>query len=313
MKRLLMTLFLVLLIMSTPVFASTPASSSSAGGWTVAKTRHSFLSSGQKKIFDKAVKNLGGVSFKPVALLARQTVNGTNYLFLCQGTTVTKKPVKSWYVLTAWKSLKNKVTLLSIKKINLSSIKTNKKPRKSIIDGGLQIVPVKKKPGALSGAAKKIFRKGTKNYKKYDLRPIALLGMRIVSRANYKYLCYGTGNGINSASKDLFVVDIYKNVKGKCRVKSCKPMKLEEYKEIDDGKDVSASDYPYEAKITSPNGKSVDFKKQAGSWSSNVDGVDRVPHGTVVTVLSTFNHWCHCQLSNGKTGWVMEQYINKSR
>ena len=76
-------LLLVIVTTAVPAFAAT------SGGWTVSKASYSFLTSGQKKIFNKAVKGLTGVTYKPVALLAKQVVAGTNYVFLCQGTTVT--------------------------------------------------------------------------------------------------------------------------------------------------------------------------------------------------------------------------------
>ena len=214
----------LILLMTVPVSAAT-----ASGGWTVAKARYSFLTSGQETIFNKAVSKQAGVSYEPVALLAKQVVAGTNYVFLCQGTTVTAKPARAWYILTASKSLKNKVTLRSVKMIRLSSIKTNRNPRKGTSDGGLQIVSVKNKPEALSASARTVFRKGTKNYVGYDLRPIALLGTQVVKGKNYRFLCYGAGLGTNSSSKDIFVVDIYKDLNGKCVVSSCKPVKLEKY------------------------------------------------------------------------------------
>ena len=63
------------------------------GAWKTSKSRYSFLTSSQTKTFNKAVKGLTGVSYEPVAVVAKQTVAGTNYVYLCKGTTVTKKPV----------------------------------------------------------------------------------------------------------------------------------------------------------------------------------------------------------------------------
>lgn len=214
----------VLLLLVT-VTTAVPAFAATSGGWTVSKANYSFLTSGQKKIFNKAVKGLTGVTYKPVALLAKQVVAGTNYVFLCQGTTVTAKPVKGWYVLTANKNLKKKVSLLSVKKIKLTSIKTGKNPRTETLDGGLQIASVKNRSSALTKSVRKVFLKATKTYTGYELRPIALLGKQVVAGTNYRILCYGK----NHASADLFVLKIYKNLKGKCTITSCKPLKLEKY------------------------------------------------------------------------------------
>ena len=214
----------VLLLLVT-VTTAVPAFAATSGGWTVSKASYSFLTSGQKKIFNKAVKGLTGVTYKPVALIAKQVVEGTNYVFLCQGTTATKKPVRGWYVLSANKNLKKKVSLLSVKKIKLTNIKTGKNPRTGITAGGLQIASVKNKSAALAKDVCKVFLKATKTYTGYELRPIALLGKQVVAGANYRILCYGK----NHASADLFVLEIYQNAKGKCCITSSNPLKLEKY------------------------------------------------------------------------------------
>lgn len=204
-----------------------PVSAASSGGWSVSKAKYSFLTKSQKTVFNKATKEIEGVSYKPVALLAKQTVSGTNYIYLSQGTTVTAKPVKAWYILSAGKTLDNKVLLNSINKINLKKIKTNKNPRKKTTPGGLAIVKFKNKAKALSKSVWKVFKKGTKKYTGYKLTPIALLGTQVVAGKNYRFMCYGKGY----AGKDIFVVDIYENLKGKCKVTSCKPLNLESYTE----------------------------------------------------------------------------------
>lgn len=195
------------------------------GAWSVSKARYSFLTSSQKKTFNKAVKGLTGVEYKPVALLAKQTVAGTNYIYLCQGTTITQKPVKSWYVMSVSKNLKNKVSIRSIKKLKVSKIRTNKNPRTETLTGGIEIAAVKNKSEALSPAVRKVFEKATKKYTGFELRPIALLGTQVVSGKNYRIICYAE----NNTTKDLFIVDIYKNSSGKCRLTSCKSLDLESY------------------------------------------------------------------------------------
>lgn len=68
---------------------------------------------------------------------------------------------------------------------------------------------IKNKSAALSKGARKVFKKGAEKYVGYDLRPVALLGTQVVAGKNFKFLCYGTGK----AGSDLFVVDIYQNLK----------------------------------------------------------------------------------------------------
>lgn len=225
-KRSTKTIALVLafaMVLTFTVFM--PVSAKTSGGWSVSKARYSFLNKDQKVTFKKAINEMTGVSYKPVAVLAKQVVAGTNYIYLAQGKTVTAKPKSAWYILSAYKALDNEVSLNSSKKINLSKIKTNKNPRTETTSGGLEIVKVKKSAKALSKKAWKVFKKGTKKYVGYSLRPITLLGTQIVAGKNYRFLCYASGH----AGKDIFVVDIYENLKGKCKITLNEPLNLEGY------------------------------------------------------------------------------------
>ena len=214
-------LILGMLAMGKPV----DAKASKSGGWSISKASYSFVTKGQKKIFKKAVNGLTGVSYKPVALLAEQTVAGTNYVYLCQGTTTSAKASKAWYILTASKDLKKKVSLRSVKKINIASIKTSENPRTKTTAGGLVIKSVKNQPKALPKDARKAFKDAVKTYTGYELRPIALVGTQVVAGSNYRIICYGK----NAKTKDLFVVTVYKDLSGKSSIASCKPLKLEMY------------------------------------------------------------------------------------
>lgn len=57
-----------------------------AGGWTVAE--NVAVTNEQKAIFDKAMDELVGVDYMPIALLGTQVVAGTNYCFLAKATVV---------------------------------------------------------------------------------------------------------------------------------------------------------------------------------------------------------------------------------
>jgi hypothetical protein len=217
MKKLLVPLLILcMLISSMPVFAGT------VGDWKTSKPTH--VITVEDKVFKKATKDLDGVSYKPVALLARQVVAGTKYAYLCYGTTMSKKRTSSWYILSAYKNQNNKVSLNSIEKINIADINTSDNPRTETLVGGYQILPVRKRPFTLPAKARKAFITATKSYSKYGLSPIALLGTQLVAGTNYRILCYG-----KDKVADLFVVDIYQEPSGKSTVTSCKAFNLEAY------------------------------------------------------------------------------------
>ena len=74
------------------------------------------------------------------------------------------------------------------------------------------------------------------------------------------------------------------------------------------GGSAPAVKYPRNMTVTSSNGKDVNVHKQAGTWSSNVDGIGRLPVGTVVKVTGITKGWAHIEYK-GKKGWIMSQYL----
>jgi uncharacterized protein YgiM (DUF1202 family) len=73
----------------------------------------------------------------------------------------------------------------------------------------------------------------------------------------------------------------------------------------------------YEAFITSPDGKSVNFHKGKGDGYSNVDGVGRLPVGTQVTVKKIEDGWAKILYvdKNKKEylGWVHKEFLKKAK
>lgn len=58
-----------------------------------------------KNAFDKATETLLGVSYEPVAYLAKQIVNGTNYMILCRTQVVSPEAVPEFSLVTIYESL----------------------------------------------------------------------------------------------------------------------------------------------------------------------------------------------------------------
>ena len=73
-----------------------------AGGWEVAGPDNSgiLLDENAQASFNKAVEAHTGVNLQPIQLLASQIVNGTNYIALCKGQTVSEKPINGIYIVT---------------------------------------------------------------------------------------------------------------------------------------------------------------------------------------------------------------------
>ena len=64
---------------------------------------------------------------------------------------------------------------------------------------------------------------------------------------------------------------------------------------------------PYTAFV---NVKDLNFHKQKGLWSSNVDGVGRLQLGYVVTVIAEEGEWARVEY-NGYKGWVLKKFLDR--
>ena len=75
------------------------------------------------KCFKKAMKELVGVSYEPVAYLGSQIVAGKNYLVLCRSKAVTPNARYKYSLVTVYKDLKGKVSLREIQDLKLGDMK----------------------------------------------------------------------------------------------------------------------------------------------------------------------------------------------
>ena len=69
--------------------------------------------------FDKAVEAFVGQDFEIIAYLGSQVVAGTNYMFLCRGTTVTAEPAVGLKVVIVYEDLEGKAEISKVTDFNL--------------------------------------------------------------------------------------------------------------------------------------------------------------------------------------------------
>ena len=68
---------------------------------------------------------------------------------------------------------------------------------------------------------------------------------------------------------------------------------------------------PYQATVSTPDGKSLNVHYKPDKSTSNVHGMGdngRLPNGTTVTVIGVTGNWAEIEYG-GKTGFVMQQYL----
>ena len=93
-----------------------------SGGWNVESSGrpYTLFEDGENNIFEKATSTLTGMSFKPLVLVGKQIVSGTNYAVICYGSATVPDAKEGIYLLTLYEDLNGNSELLSIAYIDLA-------------------------------------------------------------------------------------------------------------------------------------------------------------------------------------------------
>ena len=139
------------------------------GGWSV-KTTVSAMSIDKQasRALTKAMKEYTGYVLKPLALLGTQVVAGTNYCFLCYGSTVTQSPTHSLCKAYVYEGLDGKARITGIEEIALkgapssgwklsnskTAVKVEKRAVSALKQATTKLVGAKYKPLLVLGRAR---------------------------------------------------------------------------------------------------------------------------------------------------------------
>ena len=85
-----------------------------AGGWQIVPHEAAALPEDAQSAFDKAVENLVGADYVPVALLSTQVVAGTNYCILCQVTPVVPDGQPCWALVYIYADLQGNAEIMNV-------------------------------------------------------------------------------------------------------------------------------------------------------------------------------------------------------
>ncbi len=83
-----------------------------SGGWYEPETPE--VTTDAKAALEKAVNGLVGAEYKPVALLEKQVVAGTNYCMLCKVTSVTIQPASSYKIVEVYADLEGNAKITQV-------------------------------------------------------------------------------------------------------------------------------------------------------------------------------------------------------
>ena len=196
------------------------------GAWTVNTDFNAQLADNDKTRFETALEGFVGVGYTPIQVIAEQVVNGTNYAYLVMGQAVTANALSNYHIMVINETPANEVSLVNIKKIEVSDIKT--KAAAETLLGGWQATGTGK-AGMLPGeAAQASFDEACKSLEEgLILNPIALLGTQVAAGTNYAALCRGRFDGKDEYT--LYITKWFNGIDGKTQMLSNELFDLEYY------------------------------------------------------------------------------------
>ena len=112
MKRTM--IFLAVLTLAMTLCAVSASAENMVGGWEMIPAEAGTLTEEAQAAFDKAMEQLDGAEYTPVALLATQLVAGKNYCILCQVTPVVPNPVPKWALVYIYADLEGNAEILNV-------------------------------------------------------------------------------------------------------------------------------------------------------------------------------------------------------
>ena len=165
--------------------------------------------------FQKAIEELLGCDYEPVALLATQVVSGTNYCILARTSTVTAQPYTTYQLVYVYQDLEGNCEALQFQDLLEGMIPADGE----ILDGGWGV-----NAGSLDIAdAGEAFEKATSGMDGAEFEPVCLLASQVVAGMNYHVLARKT---LSDGTISFVTMTIYEDLSGECGITEDMPIDI---------------------------------------------------------------------------------------
>ena len=194
------------------------------GGWDIVLTDTQVsIPEDAKNAFDNA-SNRSSYDITPVALLAKQVVSGTNYMFLCKD-----NANSNYKIVVVYNNMDNVSQITTMSHFDYTKYAHNNIQYNANKTTGHWYVEIPEEDVELSEEVKDIYEEGTAKLVGVDYKPIALLGKQIVSGTNYAVLVYGELQNTDSDDKAIYLMTVYKDLEGNIDIPSISYIDLKDF------------------------------------------------------------------------------------
>lgn len=188
-----------------------PVTPQEVGSWeTNTDALSSSLTDDVRAAFHSATQGMMGASYEPIAVLATQVVDGTNYAILARQTTSDADGSVNWCIVTLSVGSDGNARISEITKIDPDHVKTASSNPFGALGGWTVTNPPS--PSTLNDSDAQAYNEAVSQLDAtVNLSPVACLSRQSVSGMNYLFLCEGD---------QISAVFVYRNPMGGCSVTS---------------------------------------------------------------------------------------------
>ena len=219
-KGLLIIVILMCLIMTG---CTNKKENTLTGGWeTVLSNRVNDLSEEDIYNFNNAIKDYSKEKLEVVALLGKQVVAGTNYMFLAK--TDNKYKIVIVYTDLEGISKVSKVSDFDYSKYVDKDLNSNNE----MLSGGWYTESSNIEYKLEDEKIEKMYESATSELTGVEYKPLLVVGKQIVSGTNYAILCYGKPI-VPNATTDIYIMTIYNDLNNNSEILGISYINLAEY------------------------------------------------------------------------------------
>ena len=178
------------------------------GGWKA--TEDPAMTTDLENVFRKAMEDLLGVSYEPIACLGTQLVSGTNYAFFCKAQAAAPDAQPYYAVVRVYENPEGNTEILEIASMTPYG-EVDENAAAAEVMPGSWTVPENDEAGFAA------FEKAAEGLVGASHTPIRVLGMQLVSGSNYCLLCRSIGV-YPGAEPYYTLITVYEKLSGEAEI-----------------------------------------------------------------------------------------------
>ena len=219
-KGLLIIVILMCLIMTG---CTNKKENTLTGGWeTVLSNRVNDLSEEDIYNFNNAIKDYSKEKLEVVALLGKQVVAGTNYMFLA-------KTDNKYKIVIVYTDLEGISKVSKVSDFDYSKyVNKDLNSKNEMLSGGWYTESSNIDYKLEDEKIEKMYESATSELTGVEYKPLLVIGKQIVSGTNYAILCYGKPI-VPNATTDIYLMTIYNDLNNNSEILGISYINLAEY------------------------------------------------------------------------------------